>query len=233
MAINFNRRSTEKELIDYPADKTEIVKNLKELDTFNKITGNNLVVLKKIENLITDRNKKYHLADLGCGGGQFLLDAYEYAKKHNLNLKLTGVDNNNIAGNYFKERIKNIPEIISIESDYKNFLNENTTGIDFIYSSLFCHHLNNEELLELINQASELKATLIINDLLRSKAAYYAAKLLTTLFRGTRLARNDGPLSVLRAFTEKEITDLTIKANSCSSFFYRISFFRFLLIIKP
>jgi hypothetical protein len=86
--------------------------------------------------------------------------------------------------------------------------------IDIIHACLFCHHLDEAQLIELIQFATSKKITLIINDLERNVFAYYAIKTLTALFSKSYLVKNDAPLSVARGFKKKEWLAIIHKAGA-------------------
>ena len=99
-----------------------------------------------------------------------------------------------------------------IKSDYKtaSFIKPP----DVIFSSLFCHHFKDDELvtqLEWMKQHSRIG--FFINDLQRHPLAYYSIKILTQLFSRSYLVKNDAPLSVQRGFTKKEWQSIFAKAG--------------------
>ena len=97
--------------------------------------------------------------------------------------------------------------------DYRNmFLH--VPQIDIIHACLFCHHLDEGQLIELIHFALDRKIILLINDLERNTFAYFAIKTLTALFSKSYLVKNDAPLSVARGFTKKEWITLLKKAGA-------------------
>ena len=101
-----------------------------------------------------------------------------------------------------------------------------------IFSSLFCHHFTNEQLVEMLlwMQKNSLHG-FFINDLHRHAIAYYFIKSATALFSQSRLVKNDAPVSVLRGFKKREWKDLFQKAGISN---YSIKWkwaFRFLVVV--
>ena len=86
--------------------------------------------------------------------------------------------------------------------------------IDIIHACLFCHHLTEEQLIELIQFSVKRNITLVINDLERNLIAYYAIKTLTALFSKSYLVKNDASLSVARGFRKKEWVAIITKAGA-------------------
>jgi len=233
MNTKFTNRSDEKELLDETnIQKGLLFKNLRELDILNRTTGGHTITLKGIKQLITDHTKIYHIVDLGCGSGYSLRAITNWARENNFNVKLTGVDMNSDVIEYLKKHCSTFPEITGLTADYQEFLDRNTS-VDIVHCSLFCHHLNDNELIKLFTYFSEKVTTgFVINDLQRNWMTYYSAWFFTRLFNGTILAKNDGPVSVLRAFKVSELKHLLEKANIKNYIIQKKRLFRFLIVGK-
>jgi SAM-dependent methyltransferase len=229
----FSQRSYEQELLDAPNIPPDLLfKNLRELDTVNRLLGGHSITLSGIRELVTDKNKIYRLVDIGCGGGDALKQIAKWARSRGYKIKLTGVDMNADAIRFMEEECKAYPEIDGVVSDYRDYLRSEKT-IDIVHCSLFCHHLKDEELDELFRYLEKYASTgFIINDLHRNWFAYYSIKYLTRLFNGSTLVRNDAPLSVLRGFSRAELDFLLQKAGLKN---YSVSWkwaFRYLVLGK-
>ncbi len=232
MRNKFQQRSAQRELLDSPNIPAELlIQNLRELDFLNRNTGGHAVSLEGIKMLLNDKNKACHIADLGCGSGDTLRYVAAWARKHGYKVKLTGVDINHDAIQFLRKMSSSYPEIEGYAGDYREFIAR--SQVDVFHCGLFCHHLNNEELMDLLGQMNKSAAVgFVINDLQRSRLAYYGAKAFTTLFRGSPLSKHDGPVSVLRGFKKKELVLLFKQAEVNH---YRIlsrPFFRFLIVGK-
>lgn len=233
MSSKFKNRSTEKELLDGTNIQQDLLfKNLRELDILNRITGGHAISLKGIKGLITDHTKVYHVVDLGCGSGDSLRAIADWARNNNFNVQLIGVDMNADVIDYLQNHCRSYPEISGIIADYRDFLDRNTS-VDIVHCSLFCHHLNDNELIRLFTYFSEKVTTgFVINDLQRNWPAYYSAWFFTRLLNGTTLAKNDGPVSVLRAFRANELKNLLEKANISDYKIQKKRGLRFLVVGK-
>jgi 2-polyprenyl-3-methyl-5-hydroxy-6-metoxy-1,4-benzoquinol methylase len=214
MPIDLKNRTHVTELMDYPEIPVDLLyRNLHELDLFNGILGGHYLTLKGIKQIVTEKNKTYHIADLGCGSGDAMKHIAHWAREKGYKIKLTGVDKNENVINYLKINCKDYPEINSVIGDYREFL-ETKIPIDILHCSLFCHHLTDEELLVLFNYLKLHPETgIVINDLERNWLSYYCAKIFIPLFNGSSLAINDGPLSVLRGFKIEELITLFKEAQ--------------------
>lgn len=87
-------------------------------------------------------------------------------------------------------------------------------GVDLAICSLMLHHLPEPAVIETLRLLATIaRRGFVISDLRRSRAAYAVTWLLTRLISRNRLARHDGPLSVLRAYTVPELERLSTAAG--------------------
>ena len=146
--------------------------------------------------------------EIGCGGGDNLRVLKEWAAKKNIAVNITGVDINEACIAFAKAQPRNA-DMHFICADYKNVLLQQ----DVIFSSLFCHHFTDEELVPMLQWMQQhAKLGFFINDLHRHPLAYHSIKMLTRLFSKSYLVKNDAPLSVQRGFTRGELQQLFQKA---------------------
>jgi 2-polyprenyl-3-methyl-5-hydroxy-6-metoxy-1,4-benzoquinol methylase len=227
-------RSRQKELIDAPdIERKLLIRNMLELNFLNRRFGGHNITLQGIRHFVKMKDKQYHIVDLGCGSGDSLKYMARWARSKGYKVKLTGIDNSETAISFLQHHCREYPEITGILSDYMSFLQ--TSGeIDIIHCSLFCHHLDDTEISELIRMLkSKVKIGFIINDLRRTQAAWIAVKILTSVLNGSDLARYDGLVSVQRGFTENELRALLKSENVLNFSISRRWAFRFLVTAFP
>ncbi len=204
--MSFGTRSYRKELLDRDdIPFADIQQNMKELDTINRRLGGHDITLDGIVKLIEKAyhfNKELYIVEVGCGGGDNLRAIKEWAKATKLPVLLSGIDINKECIQYAQIIPRN-SDITFIHSDYKDVVFDKTPHI--IFSSLFCHHFTDEELVYLLRwKKRNASLGFFINDLHRHPAAYYSIRLLTQLFSKSYLVKNDGPLSVKRSFKRED-----------------------------
>lgn len=204
-------RSHEKELLDATdIPKKDLFLNLKELNSINKWLGGYRISLSGIQKITKDYPVK-SLVDIGCGGGDTLKYIHSWLKKTNTYISLVGIDLNPVCIEYANANVANVP-ITFICDDYKRLFGY-IPHVDIIHACLFCHHLSEEQLIDLMQFAKQYKAILLINDLERNTIAYTIISLLTKLFSKSYLVKNDAPLSVARGFKKKEWKTIIDKAG--------------------
>jgi 2-polyprenyl-3-methyl-5-hydroxy-6-metoxy-1,4-benzoquinol methylase len=214
MQTKFSTRSYESELLDAPDIPQKLLfRNLRELDLINRTLGGHSITLSGIRQLLTDKSKTYHVIDIGCGGGDAMKEIAKWSRINGYKVRLTGVDMNSDCITYTESVCAEFPEINGVVSDYRDYLKADK-NVDIIHCSLFCHHLKDNELIELFDYMNKYSNVgFIINDLQRNWFAYYSIKYITRLFNGSALVKNDAPLSVLRGFKKDELETLLKKAE--------------------
>jgi len=209
---DFNQRSTESEMMDDFNLGHEVINPIMdELEVVNKLLGGYSVFFDALNKL--DIKNGLTISDWGCGGGDSLRVLADWARKKNLKLKFVGVDATASAIEYARQKALAYPEISFIHADV---LSEDlhATQFDIVISSLFTHHFENESWIQLIQKMLDCSTyAVIINDLHRHWFAYHSIGLLTQLFSKSPMVKHDSKLSVLRGFTESEISDLLSKAG--------------------
>lgn len=203
MPLNFTHRSYKKELLDGTGIPfSDIRQNMKELDVINTWLGGHAITISGFKQVLQNR-QSVTVCEIGCGGGDNLLAIYNWCKKNNIAVQLTGIDFNADCISIARERLP-FDGTQFFASDYK-VVDFGLQKPDIIFSSLFCHHFSNEELQFMLQwMYRQSAAGFFINDLHRHYLAFYSIKILTGLFSKSYLVKNDAPLSVQRGFIKNE-----------------------------
>lgn len=230
--INLKNRSSQKELLD--ADEipfAHIKLNMQELDTINKLLGGHAITLKGIQAFLVPKPPNLTVCEIGCGGGDNLRVIQQYCRKNNIPVKLSGIDIKNECISYAVERNTNL-DAEWICSDYK-LVNFKSDPPDIIFSSLFCHHFSNAELVQMITWMKDnSRFGFFINDLQRHSLAYSSISWITKLFSSSYLVKNDAPLSVARGFIKKEWQQIFASAGLKNYSIRWMWAFRYLIVWK-
>jgi ubiquinone/menaquinone biosynthesis C-methylase UbiE len=221
----FIKRSFQKELMDDSSlNDNGLYRAYNELHIINKLLGGNAVTKKGINCLRSNSKNTLKILDVGAGASDILYDI----KKNNDYINIFSVDLNKHACQYQK-RIRGNNKTICADA-IKLPIKSNT--FDLVHSSLFFHHFRENEIIILLrNFISVAKTGIIINDLRRNIFAYLGIRMITFIFSKSEFVRNDGPLSVKRAFTKKELKEILTNAGFSNYLIRRKWAFRFLIII--
>jgi 2-polyprenyl-3-methyl-5-hydroxy-6-metoxy-1,4-benzoquinol methylase len=225
--LKFTQRSYEKELLDGTDIPFAAIKqNMQELNTINTLLGGHAITINGFQQLAT--GNACHICEIGCGGGDNLLAV---AKASKLPLQLTGIDLNSSCIEVAATTLKNYQAVL-IVSDYKAVQWQQAPP-DIIFSSLFCHHFTDEELVSQLQWMQQHSHKgFFINDLHRHWLAYYSIKWLTAIFSKSYLVKKDAPLSVRRGLRRKEWAALLEQAGIKN---YSIQWkwaFRWLIVVR-
>jgi ubiquinone/menaquinone biosynthesis C-methylase UbiE len=198
--MKLTRRSNEDELMDHEGTNEEITSALKELKRINKFLGGNSIssdaIFKIRRNYKLDKIK---VLDAGSGTSDIMK-----IKRLSGLVNLTTLDKNYLICRLLKEE-KSSTDITC--GDVLNFPFRHRS-FDVVHASLFLHHFNDSQIPILLNRLCRSAVyAVIINDLRRSYLAYYGFKLISTLFSRNRLVKNDGLVSVKRAFKKNELVN--------------------------
>lgn len=212
----FTIRSYEPEMMDAPnVDTTMLHQNLRELETINALTGGPDLTFAALKQLVSSVSRdEITVVDVGYGAGDFL--SYMVRKKNQLACKinLIGVDYSQDVKAYIDKYHPELKEHVTfVTSDYRDYFRQ-APPVDVVTASLFCHHLNDDELSEFLLYIKKYATVgAVINDLHRHPVAYYGIKWLTRWFSSSVFTRNDAPLSVLRGFKKHEWQHTLSKAG--------------------
>src|ERR1035438_9464716 len=143
--MDFSSRSYNTELLDRDdIPFSDIEQNMLELNIINTWLGGHRITLSGFKKLIGNK-KEITVCEIGCGGGDNLLVIRQWCNKKNIAAKLIGIDINADCIKYAKTKLKD-EDCAFLEKDYRAAnLADEKPGI--IFSSLFCHHFNNPELI--------------------------------------------------------------------------------------
>jgi len=206
----FSHRSAQRELLDgdhLPFDDIRL--NMQELDFINTWLGGHRITLAGVRSLLRNRTAQHnpwHICEIGCGGGDNLRVIKKYLDQQGMAAEYTGIDLNPHCISFAENRQENAG-IRFVCSDYKQAVF--TTKPQIIFSSLFCHHFENDAIQQQWQWMKD-NTTLgfFVNDLHRHPMAYYSIRQLTSWFSSSYLVKHDAPLSVLRGFQKSELIAL-------------------------
>lgn len=205
-------RSYQKELLDGDhIPLADIKRNMEELNAINTFLGGHAITVKGFASLIGNRGK-ISVCEIGCGGGDNLVAIVKWCHKNKIEVNCIGIDLKEecIAVGREQKCLQGITQWIV--SDYAQVTF--STPPDIIFSSLFCHHFTDKELiLQLQWMEANCRAGFFINDLHRHWLAFHSIRLLTNFFSSSYLVKNDAPLSVARGFLKKEWMALCEQAS--------------------
>ncbi|NJW53371.1 methyltransferase domain-containing protein [Salinimicrobium oceani] len=206
--IETRHRSNKKEIMDdLEMQGEELEKTLLDLDKVNKWLGGNAITLDGVNKLLNSccYSRPIKIIDVGCGNGTILKEVAELGRKRGDRFQLLGIDANANAMKIARKNLSAYPEVEFRAMDV--FSDEfKTLDADIILCTLTLHHFSNEQIEILMRRfATMARLGIVINDLQRSRIAYYLFKLFCLVFNIREINREDGLTSILRSFKKEEL----------------------------
>jgi hypothetical protein len=207
MDIDFSRRSSELELMDTeripPSDMSGI---LAALERINRLLGGARATLWHLERFARGwkTGETVRIVDWGAGGADIPRAIVRWARARRRSVKIWAVDDNDTVVQEARRRCASYPEIVVERGSALTF--DPPEPVDYAISSLTLHHLSDADIVALLKRSDRLsRRGLIMNDLIRSRRAWLWIHALARAARLHPIVRNDGPLSVRRAFRHDEL----------------------------
>lgn len=207
MFERFQRRSYELERLDtgdYTA--TEYARWQQEMRLVHRIFGENRALKRTLFRDIEETGSKdFSALDVGAGSGGLILELREWSAKHSP--FLVGAELEAAAARTIRANGLNAIRCDALRMPFAD------NSFDYVFCSLFLHHLGDEAAVELIAEMARVAAKRIyVIDLNRHPIAYYLYKLFGRIFL-QRFTLEDGSLSILRSFNPVELEGLARKAG--------------------
>jgi SAM-dependent methyltransferase len=228
-------RSSQSEIMDdFVLKGDEMKKVLTDLKNVNKWLGGNNISISGIIKLLPEGAKEQTITilDFGCGDGEILRECARFAEREGYIFRLIGIDANTFILEEARRRSTDFQNITFLEKDvFSSEIKE--LDCDIALCTLFLHHFSNNDLKALIQRFLDLaKVGIVINDLHRSRLAFWLFKMVSYMIIKTSIARNDGLISVARGFKRRELETLSKEINNSISVISWKWAFRYSWILK-
>ncbi len=195
------------ELLDSaPADIPTLSRNLTEMAWLYRLTGGEQLGWRAIAPLLTGAASAISGIDIACGGGYSTRWLQQRARRAGYQLNLLGCD---IQPTICRIAQQRAPTICGDALQ----LPWAADSVDIVVCAQAIHHFAPAQVLQLLHELQRVaRRGGVIVDLQRSRLGYWGARL-AALGPMTQLGKHDGPLSVLRAYTQQEMRALAAEAG--------------------
>ena len=214
---DLGRRGRDSEYMDRgDVDGQALTSALGELEVINRFLGGHSSSTRALEQLVTadglgepGSDRPVRILDVGCGGADVALAFAEWARPHSVDLHIVAVDFNQQACDYARQKTAAACVGVSAVRADAFSMPFADASFDYVHCSLFLHHFEGPEATRLLRALFALsRRGLIVNDLHRHPIAYWAVKWGSALLSRSYLVRHDGPVSVRRGFSRRELIEL-------------------------
>lgn len=224
MRIDTSKRSNAPEIMDDFNLEGEILRDaLDKIASINRLLGGNKVTLQglayllKLKSACNKSSAEITILDVGCGNGDMLRALADYAKEEQLNFKLLGIDANAFTIAHARQLSVGYPNIsYHCGNIFEEIKQEKL--YDVILCTLTLHHFKEEEIITLMKAFKARSALgIVVNDLHRSKVAYFLFRGLCFVFGLNQMSKDDGLVSILRGFKKGDIQSYSrqLNLNTC------------------
>ena len=203
------------ELIDRPASVEEMAGCLDTITRLNGLFGGRWLTLRHVRDLVAalPSDRPVTVLDVGAGAADIPLALVRWARRAGRRIRVLALDHEGVTLRYARAHVAGYPEITLLRGDALA-LPVRAGSVDVVISALTLHHLAPEEAVRYLAEIdAAARIGWVVNDLVRGRAAHGLVWLLTRLLSRSRMARHDGPMSVLRAYTPPEVAALCEKAG--------------------
>lgn len=213
--MDLSRRHRTSEILDDPglAPKRRDAA-LNGLRRINRLSRSAAIVWREIEPLTRGKpGQTFDLLDIASGGGDVPIAIWKRARNAGVSLNVVGCDISERAVEFARESASRAKAPVQFE--VRDVLSTSwERQFDFVTTSLFLHHLSDDEAVKLLTIMAKLaKRAVIINDLRRGRWGYWLAWFGVRVLSRSDIVHFDGPVSVEAAFTVKEIRKLAMAAG--------------------
>lgn len=214
-------RTDSDELLDLGVGTDEDVKaNFDDLRRINRYLGGISALTQHIYPRLLVHAGTTTLVDIGTGSGDIGEFITRWAKQHNIDLNIWGVDlsarNLRLTRNTSDAAVETRIQADALHLPFKD------GSVDYFISSLFLHHLSPEMVKKLLARTYQLaNKGIIMSDLTRGRLPQLAFKLGQPIFARNFLTQHDGMASIRRAYTPDELLHLAQTAGLTNARVYR------------
>jgi len=203
-------RSRQEEQMDaHDLDGATYARVLADLSRVNAVTMAGRPTLAFLDRALAGRTA-FRLLDVGFGHGDMLRRIARWAKRRGKAATLVGVDLNPRSAPIAQAATPDATGIDFRTGDYADV----EGPIDIVVSSLVAHHMTDDQLRHFLRfMEDRSRVGWLINDLHRHAFAYAGYPLLARLLGVHRIVREDGQLSIARAFRPPEWDTLLADAG--------------------
>lgn len=199
---------------DPELEAVRFVASLRGLRRVNAVTGSARVLRPALEEAArAKKDARLRVLDIACGGGDVAIALSKSLNARGIAVDIFGCDLNPLAVEHASVQAERGGADVSFfVADAVS--DPISPDFDVIMTSLFLHHLSEEDAIAFLKKAAEsAREMLLIHDLVRSRAGYLLAQVGVRVLLCNGVCHEDGPRSVEGAFTIPEVQNMAEAAG--------------------
>jgi len=231
MLPDFTQRSDEDEHMEDPSLSAETLRETTDaIERLSKLSGGDRASRLGLERLVDRDMSRLSVLDVGTGNGAIPRQFAQWGRRNGIQMDIVGIDRLGSAVEQARRECAGI-EGVSFEQCDLFDLDPGMRRFDVVHASLVLHHFDHDEAVRALdNMAALSKLGVLVNDLHRHPVHWVGSKVVIPLLTRNEISHHDGPVSILRAFTRRELVDLAQQADFSSFTLEWVFPFRWLLV---
>ncbi|MFW5960327.1 MAG: methyltransferase domain-containing protein [Chitinivibrionales bacterium] len=205
-------RSLEPELMDdLGSDSVMLESTLKQFSLINPLFSGSERLIRRylIKHMRQNPKEVITILDIGAGGGDITRSIADTCAKEGIKIEIHALDPDKRAVDYALRNSGGYSNIKIIQGDIKEYTGYKDL-FDYTFANHFLHHIDEASVREVMKTISDIsRCGFLVNDIKRSRAAYYLFTLVSSLMFRNSFAAYDGKLSIKKGFTEEELKRIT------------------------
>lgn len=214
---------------DLGHDAEILRKTTEAVERVNRCCGGVQTSLEGIASLVPPGRRRLSILDVGTGSGSLPVEFVRWGESQGIDVESHGIDLIESSVEWASQRYRSVEGVSFACRDL--FELEGEERWDVVHASLLLHHFFDGDAVECLAHMAKLsRLGIVVNDLHRHPLHYLGARALIPMVTRDRMARHDGPVSVSRGFTRRELLERSERAGlEHASVAWRLPF-RWLLV---
>jgi len=213
----------------------DLQRNLDDLRWLNRYLGSYWLLCTALQRVWRQMGSPRHLCvlDVGTGAGDIPAVLTRWGERRGVSIAVVAIDSHHGVLQYMRSVQPLPPSITCVQADGL-CLPFRARTFDVVLCSTMLHHLDWQQGIALLqSMAAVARHGVVVNDLVRRRLYYYAARLVLPVVSRNHLTRHDGPLSVLRAYSVGEVREMARLAGLEPVHVSTALGYRFVLVYGP
>jgi predicted nicotinamide N-methyase len=215
LGVDVRQRRREPEIMDQPDISPKLHgEAMRGLERINLFSGSSSIVWRPIRELARQcPGRPLRVLDLATGAGDIPISLWHRARRAGLSVEIHACDRSEHALAHARARAHRQGAEIHFFS-WDALRGPLPEEYDVVASSLFLHHLEAGDAINVLRHlAASARRLILVNDLRRSSVGWWLAWAGTRLLSLSHVVHSDGPASVAGAFTCPEALELARHAG--------------------
>lgn len=204
------------EIIDGPpVPFKDMARCMMDIARVNALFGGRMVTMIHVKRLLNalPADRRISVLDVGTGAGDIPRELVRWARRQGRRIRVFALDRDAATLQIAAQVVRDYPEISFVRGDALA-LPIRREAVDLTISAMTLHHLEPDAGVQYLAEMDRAaRVGFVVNDLVRSRLAHWVVWLITRFVTRGAISRHDGPLSVKRSYTPREVSGLCEQAG--------------------